>query len=980
MTMRTFNVDKLPQSRGDAARRPPFNWHRQVGAVECVPTRGSARPTTMTPTAQGLPTCEGAEDSIAGPATFLFTDIEGSTEKWEQEPERMATAVAAHDALLRGAVEGNRGRVIKTSGDGIVAVFADPVDGIAAVVATQLALTDPALTAGISLAVRCGLHTGEAKQHGDDYLGTTLNRAARVMALAYGGQVLLSQAVAERLVGRLDQGIALRDLGEVRLKGLAGTERVYQLLHPGLRDAFPSLRSLEATPNNLPQQLTSFVGRELEIEDAKALLDRTRLLTLIGIGGLGKTRLALQIAGSVLEHYCDGVWFVDLAPIRDGVLVTSEAAKVLGVRDEPGRTILQTLCTNLKTRKLLLILDNCEHLVQACADFANEILRATPDVQILATSRESLRVPGEQIYAVRPLPVPRPGQGLKELLQSTAVRLFVERVRHHRPSFAVDEREVPAVAELIARLEGIPLALELAAARLRSLALGEINARLQDRYKLLIGGGRTMLPRQQTLRALVDWSYDLLSEREQILLQRLSSFAGGCDLQAAEVVCGTEPLTPEHIFDLLASLVEKSLVLPEEGGDGTRYRMLETIRDYARLKLIESGDLDDVSSRHCNYYFAMAKDGNKGMQGPEQAKWVARLEANHDNLRMAIAHSMGGQGDPVIAVKIEVALQGFREARGYASEGRNNLRALLAHPAIESYDLARGHALYVAAVLAYEQGDDQEAQRMLEARLELRHSAKETDIAGALSTLAAVRLRLGDATRARSGEEEALVIFRRLGDQLGEAIALLHLGEICAYVGENADARRFLDEALAVARDIKHPEIESDCERVLGQLALERGDLPEARLCLARSLSGFQAAGNKRGAAMALWWLGKIDVANNDGASALPHLREAIRAFASFGMNAETIGVIEDYAQLACSLGLADDSTRLYGAASAARERLSLPRAPRAERSYRQDLLALRAALTSSAFETAWRDGREWDLVQAVNRALVPIDAMARRR
>ena len=363
----------------------------------------------MTPTARGLPTSEGSEDNISGPATFLFTDIEGSTEKWEQEPERMAKAVAAHDALLRDAVEKNRGRVIKTSGDGIVAVFADPVDGIAAVVATQLALTDPALTAGIPLAVRCGLHAGEAQRHGDDYLGTTLNRAARVMALAYGGQVLLSQAVADRLVGRLHEGIALRDLGEVRLKGLAGTERVHQLLHPRLREAFPALRSLEATPNNLPQQLTSFVGREREIEDAEALLARTRLLTLSGIGGLGKTRLALQIAGNVLDRYRDGVWFVDLAPIRDGALVTSEAAKVLGVREEPGRPIMQTLCANLKTRKLLLILDNCEHLLQACADLANGILRATPDVQILATSRESLRVPGEQTYAVLPLPVPAPG-------------------------------------------------------------------------------------------------------------------------------------------------------------------------------------------------------------------------------------------------------------------------------------------------------------------------------------------------------------------------------------------------------------------------------------------------------------------------------------------------------------------------------------------------------------------------------------------
>ena len=577
--------------------------------------------------------------------------------------------------------------------------------------------------------------------------------------------------------------------------------------------------------------------------------------------------------------------------------------------------------------------------------------------------------------------MPRPGEGLKELLQSTAVRLFVERARQHKPSFAVDEREAPALAELVARLEGIPLALELAAARMRSLALGEINARLQDRYKLLTGGGRTLLARQQTLRALVDWSYDLLSEHEQVLLQRLSSFAGGCDLRAVEEVCGAEPLAPEDIVDLLASLVDKSLVLPEEGPERTRYRMLETIRDYARDKLIESGDVDAASLRHSNYYFARAKDGRNGMQGPEQAKWVARLEADHDNLRAAIAYSMGGRSDPVIAVKIEVALQAFRLIRGYASEGRNNLRALLAHPAIESYHLARGHALYVAAALASGQGDDQEAQRMLETCLELRRGiGNDTDIAAALSTLAAVRLRLGDALRARSGEEEALAIFRRLRDRHGEAVALQHLGEICAYVGDDVDARRFLGQSLALGREIEYSEIESDCERALGQLALERGDLPDARACFARSLAVCQAARDKRGTAMVSWWLGKVELANNDGDTALPHLREAIRAFESFGMNAETIGVLEDHARIACSLGPADDSARLYGSASAARERLSLPRPPRLEPLYRDDLGSLHAALTTSAFEVAWRDGCGWDLAQAVNRALALFDATAMRR
>jgi predicted ATPase/class 3 adenylate cyclase len=932
----------------------------------------------MTSRVRDLSTSDG---DVAGPATFLFTDIEGSTEKWERHPDRMAEAVAAHDALLVDAVEKNRGRLIKTSGDGIVAVFADPLDGIKAVVAIQLTVADPALTAGIPLAIRCGLHAGDAHRHGDDYVGSTLNRAARVMGLAHGGQVLLSQAVTDRLAGRLPEGITLRDMGDVRLKGFVATERVHQLLHPRLREAFPALRSLEATPNNLPQQLTSFVGREREIEAVESLMTRTRLLTLSGIGGLGKTRLALQIAGNVLDCYRDGVWFVDLAPIRDGAVVAGEVASVLGVREEPSRPILQTLCTHLKTRKLLLILDNCEHLVQACADLAAGIVRATPDVHILTTSREALRVPGEHTYAVMPLPIPRRGEDPAALLQSTAVQLFIARAREHRPSFAVDGCDVEAVAELVTRLEGIPLALELAAARLRSLELCEINARLKDRYKLLTGGGRTLLARQQTLRALVDWSYDLLSRPEQVLLQRLSSFAGGCDIDGIEYVCGTEPSAQEDLVDLLTSLVDKSLVLPEDNDKTLRYRMLETIREYARAKLVESGEVDTICARHCKYYLEEARKGRAGMQGSEQAHWVARLEADHDNLRAAIAYATAGGGDPVTAVKIEVALQAFRIYRGYATEGRTNLSVLLVHPAIMSHDVARGHALYVGAALAYAQADYREAQRMLETCLALRRGlGDETDIAATLSTLAVARLRLGDAVRARSCEEEALAIFRRLGHRSGEAIALEHLGEICVYIGEHLDAQRLLNQSLAIGREIEYSEIESDCERLLGQLALERGQLDEARALLARSLATSRAQRNTLGMATASWWLAKIELTDTQGAHALPLLRDAISAFEAFGMNAETIGVIEDYAQLARSRGLSRDAARLYGAAAAARQRQALARAPRLEPAYRAALDSLRVELSVPAFEIAWREGSDWSIAQTVNLILRLFDETAERR
>jgi predicted ATPase/class 3 adenylate cyclase len=909
----------------------------------------------------------------SGIMTLLFTDIEGSTRLWEQQAERMSQALARHDALSRSAVEDNHGFIVKMTGDGMYAAFEDPADAVNAALTLQRALLDPASTNGVPLLLRYGLHTGVVERRNDDLFGSPVNRAARIMKAAHGGQILVSQAVFDNVRERLPSAVTLRDLGAIRLRDLATPEHVFQLVHPDLRQDFPALRSLAATPNNLPQQITSFIGRERELDEAKRLLAKTRLLTLFGMGGLGKTRLSLQIGADVIERYPDGVWFVDLAPIRDPALIPNETAQVLGVREEPGKPLVQTLSAHLKDRELLLILDNCEHHVSACASLANALLRAAPMIRVLATSREALRVPGEQTYPVFPLTVPDRSASVETLSRSDAVQLFIERARLQKPGFSLTEKEAPAIAELCTRVEGIPLALELAAARMRSLSVADINTRLRDRFKLLTGGGRVLLERQQTLRALVDWSYDQLPENEQILFDRLSVFAGGFELPAAEEVCGVEPLTPEDVLDLLASLVDKSLVMPEETDDGTRYRTLETIRDYARVKLIERGELQAASERHCNYYFVMAKAGNRGLQGAEQPDWIRRLEAELDNLRAAIAYALEGGGDPIIAVKIEVALQGFRILRGYATEGRGNVRAMLALPAIQAMDIAKAHTLYVGAALADSQSDDWEAERMLETCLALRRDiGNQVDIAATLSTLAAVRLRLGDATRARAGETEALAIFRQLGDRSGEAIALLHLGEVCVHTGADDEAREFLEQSLAIAREVAYQETESDCERMLGQIALENSDLAAARGLFGRALEVCTSAGNKRGAAVALWWLGKVDIATGDTAAAQERLGEALRSFQSFEMNAEMLGCLEDHARLARSLGFAEEAVRLYAAVAAVREKLVLPRPPRSDRRWRDDVEALRHALGDAAFDAAWADGQRWEIKEAVRRALAP--------
>jgi len=903
--------------------------------------------------------------------TFLFTDIEGSTKMWEQDPERTSRAVAQHDVLVRAAVEGHRGRVIKTTGDGIYAAFPDAADSVAAVIAFQVALADPAATADVPIRVRCGLHAGPAVRRDDDYFGTTINRTARIMGVAHGGQVLLSRAVADLVRERLPSGVSLRDLGGVRLKDLSSPEQVCQLVHPQLREDFPALRSLETTPNNLPEQLTSFIGRERELAEATALLAKTRLLTLLGMGGLGKTRLSLQIAADVLDANPDGVWFLDLAPIRDPLLVPNVAAQVLGVREEPGKPLTQTLCAHVKSRRLLLVLDNCEHVTGACADFANALLRAAPDLRILATSREALRIPGEQTYPVLPLAVPDRTASVEALSRSEAVQLFMDRAQLQKPGFALTEREAPAVAELCARLEGIPLALELAAARMRSMSLQDINKRLQDRFKLLTGGGRVLLERQQTLRALVAWSYDMLPEPEQRLLERLAVFVGGFDLEAAEAVCGAEPLAPEDVLDLLTSLVEKSLVMADEDDNGTRYRQLETIREFAREYLDKRGDAAAIAMRHCDHFLVVAKAGNRHLQGPDQAEWTRRLEAELDNLRAATRLALEGKADPVLAVKLGVALMRFWIFRGYSTEGRNAMRAALNLQGVQLSPVVHAHALYVAGVLADNQSDYTEARKRLATCLELRRGLGDPrEIAATLSTLAAVRLHENVAAEARVSEEEALDIFRRLGDRIGEAIGLLHLGEIDEELSDNDAARAHFAQCLAIAVDIEHRELEGECERNLGELALHDGDLPAARTRFARSLDVFRAVEDKRGEATSLWWTGKADIAAGDGSAARTKLCSALRAFQAFEMSAELLGCLEDHAGILHGLGFPTDAIRLYAAAAAARERLVLRRPTRSEHHWRAGVAAARNGAGDAAFDAAWAAGSAWPLEEATRFAL----------
>ena len=714
-----------------------------------------------------------------GIVTLLFTDIEGSTALWEQHGARMSQALAVHDALARIAVEGHDGTVVKMTGDGMHAAFDDALDALGATVDLQQALADPAATNGVALHIRCGLHAGVVERRDNDYFGSPVNRAARIMSAAHGGQVLLSQAVVDGMRKVLPAAVSLRDLGRVRLKDLSLPEHVYQVVHPKLRQEFPALRSLEATPNNLSQQATSFIGRAQELAEVKKLLGNTRLLTILGAGGIGKTRLSLQVAADVLDDHPDGVWFVDLARVTDPIYVPQALAQVLGVREESGKPLLQTLCAHAKSRRMLLLLDNCEHLIDACAGLVEPLLHAARDLQILATTREPLHIAGEQIFPLGELSLPIANANLPEAARSQAVQLFVDRARSQVPNFALTDDNVRAVVKVCTHLDGIPLALELAATRINTLSVEMVAERLSDRFQLLNRGSRLALPRQKTLRAMLDWSYDLLIRAEKALFARLSVFAGGWTLEAAESVALDANIAPVVIVDLLTSLVEKSLVVVEQGGQ--RYRMLETIHEYARERLNEESDPAVTHVRHRDYFMAMAETAKPALDRPgrDQSIWLEKLESEQDNLRASLAWSLDEPEANEAALRLCGLLEPFWLRQARSREGRKWSDAAVARAGGTGSTAVFAKAVIAAGTFAYRLGDYGAARTSLEHAFAVAKAVDDR----ILQTRALLRLghaasMQGDVAQAQATYEEAVAVCREMGDRARECAALIGLANV----------------------------------------------------------------------------------------------------------------------------------------------------------------------------------------------------------
>ena len=661
-----------------------------------------------------------------GTLTFLFTDIEGSTRLWENNAPAMQAALARHDELLRWAIEERGGYVFKRVGDAFCAAFLTAPDALEAAIEFQRKLLSSELEESVPLRVRIGLHTGAAEERDGDYFGPPLNRVARLLSAAHGSQVLLSLPAQELVRDQLPADTSLRDLGEHRLKDLFRPERVFQLLAPELPSEFPPLRTLDTYRNNLPLQPTPLIGREKEVSEVCDLLrhDETRLLTLTGPGGTGKTRLALQAAADLLDDFPDGTFFAPLATLTEAELFLPAVAETLGVREIGEQPLAETLKDYLRERRMLLLLDNFEQVLGA-APTVTELLAGAPGLKVLATSRAPLGLYGEHEFPVPPLTLPdleRPPP-LERLTQYEAVGLFLERARALKPDFTITNESAPAVAEICVRLDGLPLAIELAAARIKMLPPRAMLQRLTSRLKLLTGGARDLPERQRTLRATIEWSFALLDQGEQLLFARLAVFSGGRTLEAIEAICDSEGDLGVEAFDGISSLLDKSLLRQEEGPDGEpRFVMLETVHEFTREKLQGSGEAEEIRRAHAEYFLILAEEADPELRGPHQLEWLERLEAEHENMRAALSWA-SERKEVEVALRLGGALGWFWSMRGYQSEGRRWLEEALAMDGRVSSEV-RAMALAGAGWLAENQGDLDRAKEASEEGLELLANAE----------------------------------------------------------------------------------------------------------------------------------------------------------------------------------------------------------------------------------------------------------------
>jgi len=947
-------------------------------------------------------------DLPTGTITLLFIDIEGSTHLLQRLGERYAELLNECRTLLRTAFHTYHGQEVDTQGDAMFAAFARASDALAAAVVAQRELARHSWPGGEAVRVRMGLHTGEPSRVVEGYVGLDVHYAARVMSAAHGGQVLLSQTTRDLVEHDLPEGVSLHDHGEHHLKDLEQAVHLYQVVIAGLPDDFPPLRTHDRRSGTLPVQPTPLIGREREVATIVRLLrrDEVRLVTFTGPGGTGKTRLALQVASGLNDVFAGGVFFVSLASLNDSMQVIPTIAQALGIRDSVGQPVFARLVEVLQQKQVLLLLDNFEQVVEAAPQMA-DLLTSCPQLKLLVTSREVLHVRSEHEFAVPPLALPDLAHlpKLAAFARTPAVALFLQRTQAARPEFKLTSTNAAAVAEICVRLDGLPLAIELAAARMKLLSPQALLTRLDQPLNVLTGGARDVPARQQTLRNTIEWSYQLLTAREQRLFRWLSVFVSGCSLQAAEAVCTGTGDGAGQVLDGVASLVDKSLLQRvEQTGGGSeeqedqRLLMLETIREYGLETLIASGEEDAARQSHADYFLHLAEEAEPALKGPLLVDWLERLEREHDNLRAALRWALE-QGSAEIALRLGIALERFWVVRGQRNEGLAFLQKALAGSAgVEA--TIRAKALLAAARLAFNQSNYDQGERLAQEGLALfRELGDKRGIALSVNRLGVAAWRRGDFRAARVLLEEDLALFRELGDRDRVAWSLFMHGLLDNKQGEYARASSRFEESLALFRELGNKRgiaasltqlagtlfvsqgnqemiypllaqgLSLDREvgdkegmavasLLLGWVALKQGDRAAARSRVEESLTLYREMEHREGMAEALSMLGKVEVARGDYTFARTLYEESLAMAREIGDRELLASGLEGLASVVAVQGELAWATRLWGTAEALREAIGAPVPPIERADYKRAVETARDHLGEKTFASAWAEGR----------------------
>jgi predicted ATPase/class 3 adenylate cyclase len=931
-----------------------------------------------------------------GTITFLFTDIEGSTRLWERQPDAMRPALERHDAILREAINGEEGTIFRTVGDAMCAAFDDAGQALAAAAKAQRALYTEGWQLETPIRVRIALHSGAAEARDGDYVGASLNRIGRLLPVCHGGQTLLTQATEQLVRDDLPEETSLLDLGQHRFRDLVRPERIFQLEMADMPQSFPPLKTLDTTPNNLPVQLTSFVGRVKELEEIQNFISSSRLLSLVGPGGTGKTRLSLQTAANVLESFSDGAWLVELAAVSDPTMVPQSIAAALNLREKPGKSLLDLTTEYLAQHKLLLILDNCEHLIEACAQVVDHMLHNCPRLTVLVSSRESLGVAGEVTYRVPPLKLPerqaRPD--VKELYQSESVQLFIDRAQAVKTQFRLTPQNAAAVVQICRRLDGIPLAIELAVARLNIFSVEQIASRLDDRFRLLTGGSRTALPRQQTLQALIDWSYELLSEKEKILLRRLAAFTGGWRIETAEAICAGRSeagatIEQAEVMDLLSQLVNKSLVLVDDGGEEARFHFLETMRQYASELLVSSGEAAWMRARHLDYFSSKVRQiwGLIFNYSAERQAMMRWLDQEQDNLRLAEDWAL--EHNPVAALQMTSDLGPYWSLRGYASTRLNLVRkAREKSESLAEFQQTREQermALLAQSWLAEGDelmagGESQGALKALDRCIQISTSINKEDLTATAMGLKLVCL---DIIQDPDTMQSVLDDISKLAYKLDNRSFLPMFVSTRARVTRSRQGYAAAREELAEA--VKQFDSEQDdwgsanVRAVLGAMAVQARDLGAAESSFKESFEIFERNGDK--IFMNISRSGLADVARLKGDywNASQLYLETISNWVAFGNQGAVARCLECLAFIAAGQakeageeeqdGLHRRAANLLGATERMRQDYDMPMSPEEQVEYEGELSDLRGMMPPEELKQAWEVGRGMDLQRAIGYA-----------